>query len=394
MDIFWQIRTRMDNEEFRVLLKTLDSFNSYGEDSKRHLVDPRVDIFHGRARNDIALTAKHKELLQELGYKDHLQKVTQAIDSNQAFFDLVLAYSAQHFIPSEDDKNGDAVSPIKDEHNSIKAYLEETLGKYAQGYHAMNMDRDKVRSILKQVAREWTAEGAYERQIINKPIFEWLEKLYPDKDARKDIRIVCPGCGLGRLPFDLCTELGFQAQGNEFSFHMLLVSNFIINIMQQPNCLAVHPFVNSFSNVKSRDIQIRPVIVPDLAASQLLSESDLFSMTSGSFEHVYPLDSYKANCVVTCFFIDTANNIFRYLETIADMLSAGEHWINIGPLLWHFEDDANNIELSVDELKLVIPKFGFEIVHWESIEGVPYSSDLERMGGYRYDVEFWVAKKV
>lgn len=384
----------MDNEEFRVLLKTLDSFNTYGEDSKRHLVDPRVDIFHQRAHNDIHLTPAHKELLVSLGYKEHLQKVTQAIDSNQAFFDLVLAYSAQHFVPGEDDKNGDQVSPLKDDHVSMKAYLDETLGKYGQDHHAMNMDRDKVRSLLKQVAREWTAEGVYERQLVNKPVFEWLEKLFPDKEKRSEVRIVCPGCGLGRLPFDLCAELGFQAQGNEFSFHMLLVSNFIINIIQQPNCLAINPFVGSFSNVKSRDVQLRPVIVPDTAPSKLLSSSDLFSMTSGSFEHVYPLESYKANCVVTCFFIDTANNIFRYLETIAAMLSPGEHWINIGPLLWHFEDDANNIELSVDELKTVIPKFGFEIVHWESMEGMPYSADLERMGGYRYDVEFWVAKRV
>jgi carnosine N-methyltransferase len=41
--------------------------------------------------------------------------------------------------------------------------------------------------------------------------------------------------------------------------------------------------------------------------------------------------------VLTCFFIDTAQNIVSYIETIATLLREGGVWINFGPLLYHFE---------------------------------------------------------
>lgn len=43
------------------------------------------------------------------------------------------------------------------------------------------------------------------------------------------------------------------------------------------------------------------------------------------------------DAVLTCFFIDTAQNIVTYIETIATLLREGGVWINLGPLLYHFE---------------------------------------------------------
>ena len=43
-----------------------------------------------------------------------------------------------------------------------------------------------------------------------------------------EIKVLVPGAGLGRLAFEIAV-LGFKAQGNEFSLHMLMVSNFILN---------------------------------------------------------------------------------------------------------------------------------------------------------------------
>ena len=42
------------------------------------------------------------------------------------------------------------------------------------------------------------------------------------------ISVLVPGAGLGRLAFEVAL-LGFKVQGNEFSLHMLITSNFIIN---------------------------------------------------------------------------------------------------------------------------------------------------------------------
>lgn len=67
--------------------------------------------------------------------------------------------------------------------------------------------------------------------------------------------------------------------------------------------------------------------------------------------------------VVTCFFIDTARNIIKYLEVIHGILKQGGTWINIGPLLYHFEDTPgeSSVELSLDQIKRVAQEMGFEI---------------------------------
>ena len=48
----------------------------------------------------------------------------------------------------------------------------------------------------------------------------------------------------------------------------------------------------------------------------------------------------KFDAVATVFFLDTAPNIIRYIEVIRNCLRTGGLMINIGPLLWHFENNA------------------------------------------------------
>lgn len=42
------------------------------------------------------------------------------------------------------------------------------------------------------------------------------------------------------------------------------------------------------------------------------------------------------DCVVTCFFIDTAHNVVQYVEVIRHCLKEGGFWLNLGPLLYHW----------------------------------------------------------
>ena len=58
------------------------------------------------------------------------------------------------------------------------------------------------------------------------------------------------------------------------------------------------------------------------------------------------------DAVLTCFFIDTAQNIVSYIETIARLLREGGVWINLGPLLFHFEvrDHACDIHTPTAQL--------------------------------------------
>jgi carnosine N-methyltransferase len=78
------------------------------------------------------------------------------------------------------------------------------------------------------------------------------------------------------------------------------------------------------------------------------------------------------HAIVTCFFLDTATNIFDYISTIHAALIHGGIWVNVGPLHWH--RNALLPALAVDELYrlLVGPAslFGFEALHW-SVDAHP-----------------------
>lgn len=69
------------------------------------------------------------------------------------------------------------------------------------------------------------------------------------------------------------------------------------------------------------------------------------------------------DAVLTCFFIDTARNIVDYLERIFYILKPGGVWINLGPTLWHWENNSEgmSIEILGDDIKALATRLGFII---------------------------------
>jgi hypothetical protein len=67
---------------------------------------------------------------------------------------------------------------------------------------------------------------------------------------------------------------------------------------------------------------------------------------------------------VTCFFIDTANNILEYVRLLNYLLKPGGSWINFGPLLYHYSemDHELSVELSYEELRATFEPLGFKLV--------------------------------
>jgi hypothetical protein len=78
--------------------------------------------------------------------------------------------------------------------------------------------------------RDWSEEGAKERESSYQPILDELENLFPKNvyPQRESIHILAPGSGLSRLAFEI-TRLGFSCEGNEVTYFMLLGSEFILN---------------------------------------------------------------------------------------------------------------------------------------------------------------------
>lgn len=68
-----------------------------------------------------------------------------------------------------------------------------------------------------------------------------------------------------------------------------------------------------------------------------------FSMVAGEFVEVYGAKPEAWDCVVTCFFIDTSHNVIDYMECINKILKPGGLWVNLGPLLWHYSEQPNEM---------------------------------------------------
>lgn len=374
------------------------------------------NVTHLRRQSLYSLSSAHMDLLCEEPFSlpRVFDAVDEAIDTNADLAEAILRNGLPAFGIDVDDESYRGVA---------------TPG-----------DMDKARSTIRQFYRDWSVEGLPERRASYSPIFSALETHLPPNDPaqRHNFRILVPGAGLGRLVFDLCAA-GYAVEGNEISYHQLLASNYILNCVQKAGQHAVYPWALGFSNHVDRLHQMQAVAVPEIHPAAALEEasqalqaevhySERMSMTAGDFCVLYRQPEYDGgfDAVTTCFFIDTAPNVINYIETIKYCLKSGGLWINLGPLLWHFEaiptpadtarlrgdegatdyhkrsraepegiGEAGSFELSDAEVVLLVQRLGFDLLEHRQAPAGPtgYIESSASMLQSTYRPSFWVARK-
>eukprot|EP00804_Cyclotella_cryptica_P023941 CCRYP_010066-RA/>CCRYP_010066-RA protein AED:0.04 eAED:0.01 QI:0/-1/0/1/-1/1/1/0/598 len=256
--------------------------------------------------------------------------------------------------------------------------------------------------------------------------------------------ILVPGAGMGRLAFDIAFAYeGFQTETESIdnatkryyhpfeveavdsslvmasaAYHVLhgfsLARNSKSDWTRRTGNIThwqkkIHPFTSDpFSNEVNTEQRWEAISFPDINAINInlwtnqrprlqrpeivfMNSPDL-SYTIGDFVATYASKTKHQmyGAITTCYFIDTATNVYEYIITIRNLLRHRKHdrrnetqnkisssdgsglWINVGPLQWH-----RNAQLqpSVDELRQMMELLGFEIHHWE-VE--------DRLIGYRH----------
>ncbi|KAI0249331.1 N2227-like protein [Lactifluus subvellereus] len=132
----------------------------------------------------------------------------------------------------------------------------------------------------------------------------------------------------------------------------------------------IYPYAHFLSNVPNRAATLKRVQIQDVLPSDLPPGSN-FPPVAGDFKEVYGQQDGEADpnepsaglwgAILTCFFTDTAKNIVDYLRIIHRILSPRGIWINLGPLLWHFEEDTTSdpsVELYLEEVKALAAQIG------------------------------------
>ncbi|SPO23884.1 related to UPF0586 protein C1778.07 [Ustilago trichophora] len=413
---------RLERQHFANVLKAFDDYLPYclmANDARR--------------RSYFSLPHAHQQLLAELnqslplpelgngpsqaqqsrGFKGRLEEIDDRIRRNADLLTMIADESRGFLGPDLVEQNetaeeskanhesghGASSSSGKGDHNGIAGKAGRKRRKiFGHGI-------DAIQSTLKQFVRDWSREGEAERLAVYGPLLDAVERRFGKIpfESRGHVRILVPGAGLGRLAFEYAAQ-GYSCQGNEFSFYMLVASQHILNKTSQVEEHTIYPFIHSSSNWRTADHMLRPIRIPDVLPSMLPQTSE-FSMVAGDFCEVYskPEEKRAWHVVATCFFIDTARNVLRYMETLNHLLPIGGHWINAGPLLWHFENSGNSrggsgdslsIELTLDELVQLLPKMGFELEERQQLSPTPYTGMLNGMLQYHYLPEFFACRKV
>lgn len=312
----------------------------------------------------------------------------------------------------------------------------------------------KAYTTLRQLYRDWSAEGKVERKACYAPVLQALNAEFSATPIAKrgNIKVLVPGAGLGRLPFDIC-KAGYAVEGNEISYHMIIMSNHILNHTTSGQQYKLYPWAFGFSNHLRREHQLQCVMIPDVHPGTELSIAskgmeihafDRLSMSSSDFCVAYRQEEAREqyDAVSTVFFIDTAPNIIAYIETVKDCLKKGGLWINLGPLLWHFENntpdhehdhgapdtashtphytplstiveetapqlamasssteylgigESGSVELTDEEVKELLERFGFKVERHELGAETGYIQNPNSMLQSVYRPSFWVARKL
>ncbi|XP_055894238.1 carnosine N-methyltransferase-like isoform X2 [Biomphalaria glabrata] len=322
-----------EKEEREHFARVINSFKFYKMHSLKRLHLSKISFN--------TLSDQHKARL--MGYMDNLETIQTCIIHNYEVIKLLLQDHQYMFLNKEE-----CIS---------EADFERV--KKADCAPPTAEEMDKVKTTLKQIMRDWSEDGRAEREACYQPVMHAvLTRLGSRKPS--EVKILVPGAGLGRLVFEFA-RLGYSCQGNEWSLHMLLASNFILNRCQERNSLVLYPWVHQYTNNLATKDQTRRCMFPDISPLQISPEAD-FSMVAGDFTKIYT-EPNSWNAVVTVFFLDTAHNIIEYLETIYTILVPGGYLVNLGPLLYHWAGQVNelSIELSYEEVRKILLDIGFEI---------------------------------
>lgn len=228
----------------------------------------------------------------------------------------------------------------------------------------------RVTETFNHLIRDWCDLGDESRAELFKPILAEL--------PRNGKRALLPGSGLGRLAAEVSNYMPVDALEIDPCLH--IAAQYAISCKK---AITVNPWILDFNYLRQ-------------AANQLESGTLFFGAEPKfelnlKYQNFLTLDpAQKYDCIVTLFFIDTAENVFEYLDKIEDLLAPGGVWINYGPLKW---GTAAKIEFALDELKDVMRYKGWNLnKEWKGFNR--YNGSPNSMCDAKYELSGWAATRV
>lgn len=315
-----------------------------------------------------------KEVRLSTKIRKRIEKLSESLDENERTLknllcpmDTVTALPDKQIVHKDDDMKS-SVSGFTDD-SDTPTLSPATIFHPSNSNTAKQVDEnvyDLTTQIVAHLVRDWTPAGA----LIRKSLYDWVCTELVQRSRYPSEPVLVAGAGMGRLAYDIYSH-GFTVEANELSPVMTAAAN---SILTRNATGTLHPFaLDPMSNEVDSERRYDAVTFPDIQIRKTSTTASL-SFTIGDFVGEYYYNQVgRFGAIVTCFFIDTATNIYQYIELTKSLLKPNGLWINVGPVQWH-----RNALLrpSADELKELISAYGFKIVLWKvDSKPVPYRQD-------------------
>ncbi|EON66848.1 hypothetical protein W97_06250 [Coniosporium apollinis CBS 100218] len=105
---------------------------------------------------------------------------------------------------------------------------------------ATSSDHEIVLSTIRQLYRDWSEEGAGERNACHQPVLQDLASEFASVHDKTSVRVLVPGAGLCRLVLNIAAA-GYMTEGNEISCHQPLASHFFLSYKMNASHFQLYP---------------------------------------------------------------------------------------------------------------------------------------------------------
>ncbi|AQZ10759.1 YMR209C [Zygosaccharomyces parabailii] len=285
-------------------------------------------VFH-RTRE---LTPAFAEQLRRLNYFSKIQSVNASIEGNYKVVESLIEYILERLVES----NANALE------RNIREQIKITCAEFGYALTesnelkrnpddpivtSMESNQYRVSEAISHLCRDWSPSFKCERDPVNQFFAERISSLGLQQDEKT--LIVVPGAGVGQLShFLACNFPDSLVDSIEWSPLMYVCGQFALGYGRD---VELSPFALRYSGQLDSDRQTRKVGVE---LSKVRKALNLRSHWGDFCEFVPSEKCYDTIIVCTEFFIDTAENLFEYFETIEHLKLHCKklHWINAGPL--------------------------------------------------------------
>ncbi len=341
------------------------------------------------------MITRHRNWAVKAGYLKKIDAVDEAIRLNS-----YLTNDLTYEIKKEWNIKDPEVNLLKNTKDVPENYqIAETLGHYV---------------------RDWCDEGYLEVKPLIEYVTSQLNKQFPKVDnkrnhiPRNNIRIIIPGSGVGRIAHEIATmesDPKYQwgsVEAVELSWLMHFANKFVYmdefkkNDRDDTNHnrseYEIYPFIQNYSNHVLTNDQTRNSIFRRRKAKPKNLKIKLFDFRNYLNENENETSKWDATIVVSVFFLDTAENMFEYIDAISALTTSSLKsgiWINAGPLKY---GTAARIEFTLEELINALKIDGWEMLDKER-ETNPilgygsYLGDSKSLWGGNYGIIGFTTKK-